>query len=73
MAPQTFECALELRRAGRGIGALFERVEHDAGRLVVSGDFDDLAAAHPAERDAVVEEQRPRILFVDQFSLQAGA
>ena len=73
VTPQALEGPLELRRAGRRIGTLFERVKHDAGGLVVSGHFDDVTAAHPAERDAIVEEQRAGILFVDPPSLQAGA
>jgi hypothetical protein len=70
---QADEGALELRRTGRRVGALIEGVEHDAGGLVVRRDFDDVAVAHPAERDAVVEKQRSWILFADPLALQAGA
>ena len=73
MTAQADEGALELRRTGRRVGALVEGVEHDAGGLVVCCDFDNVAVAHPAERDAVVEKQRSRILFADPLALQAGA
>jgi hypothetical protein len=64
---------IELRRAGRRVGPLFERIENDARRLVVSGHLDELPAAHPSKRETIVEEYRSWILFVDQPSLQAGA
>src|SRR6478752_5111174 len=73
VTPQADEGALELRRASRRVGALVQGVEHDAGGLVVRGDFDHVAVAHPAERDAVVEKQRSWILFADPLALQAGA
>ena len=37
------------------------------------GHLEHVAAAHPAERHAVVEEQRARILFANPLSLQAEA
>ena len=37
----------------------------------MSGDFDEFAITHPAERDAIVEVERTGILFVDQLALQA--
>jgi hypothetical protein len=70
---QAYEGPLELRRAGRRIGTLLEGIKHDSGGLVVSGYLEKVTAAHPSERDAVVEEQRAGILFVDPPSLQAGA
>jgi hypothetical protein len=71
VTPEALEGALELRRARRRVGTLFKCVEHHTGRFVVSGDLEDITASHPAERDAVVEEQRARILFADESSLQA--
>src|SRR5205823_2835939 len=65
---KTFEGPHELRS---GVGPLLKLVEHHAGRRIVRGDFDHVAAADPAERDAVVEKQRARILLADPPSLQA--
>ena len=69
LTPEALEGPLELRRAGRRIGTLFEGIKHDSGGRVVSGHFEDIAVAHPAERDAIVEEQCAGILFVDSPSL----
>src|SRR4030095_12418490 len=66
---EALEGALELWRAGRRVGALIERVEDDSRGLVMGGHLDDLAAAHPAEGHAIVEEERARIALVDQVSL----
>ena len=58
---------------GARIGTLVEGVEHNSVRLVVRGHLEHVAAAHPSERHAVVEEQRARILFANPLSLQAEA
>ena len=71
MAPQADEGAFELRRT-RDIGPLVERVKHDAGGFVVRRDLEDVAPAHPSERNAIVEEHGARVLFTDLLSLQAG-
>src|SRR5215467_3133442 len=73
MTAQTDEGPFELYGITRSPSVLIERVEHDAGGFVVRGDLDHVAIAHPSERHAVVEEDRPRILFADSFPLQAGA
>ena len=73
VAAKTDERAFELRRIVRGSGALIERVEHDACGLVVRGHLDDVTVAHPAERDAVVEEDRAGVLLADLSALQAGS
>jgi hypothetical protein len=52
---ETDEGPLEARRL-RGVSALIERIEHDAGPFVVRCHLEEIAAAHPAECDAVVEE-----------------
>ena len=57
---QASEGPHELRRPVRRAGTLFERVKHHAGGLVMSGDFDEFAITHPAERDAIVEVERAR-------------
>ena len=57
---------------GRSAGSLLQRVEDDAGAGVVGGDLEQVAVAHPAERDAVVEEQRPRVRRTDQPGLEAA-
>ena len=51
---------------------LLQRVEDQAGAGVVGGDLEQVAVAHPAERDAVVEEERPRVRRADQPGLQAA-
>ena len=71
VASQASEGPRELRRPVRRAGTLLEGIKHDAGGLVMSGDFDKLAITHPAERSAIVEVERARILFVDQLALQA--
>src|SRR5512138_2820613 len=58
---ETDEGALELRRRVR---ALIEGIKDDARRGVVGGDLENRAAAHPAEGDAIAEEQRARVLLV---------
>src|SRR5678815_1859609 len=40
----------------RSLSALIERIEHDARALVMRRHLEEVAAAHPPERDAVVEE-----------------
>ena len=68
---QASEGPRELWRPVRRAGALLERVKHDARGFVMSGDFDELAITHPAERDAIAEVERARILIVDQLALKA--
>src|SRR5262245_12541583 len=71
VAPEADERALELRWTCRIVLALVERVEHDALGLVVRRHFEKVAAANPAERHAVVEEQRARVLLRNALALQA--
>jgi hypothetical protein len=56
---------------GRAALVLLDRVEDDARGFVVHRDLEQRRIAHPAERDAIVEVQRARTLFVDQLALQA--
>ena len=51
-------------------GALIERVEHDALRRILCRDFEDVTVAHPAECDALGEEQRSRVGGADPRRLQ---
>ena len=69
VTPQAGEHAPELGPIHR---TLVERIKDDALLLVLRRDFDDLAVPHPAERRAIVEEQRARVALADEFSLKAG-
>ena len=68
VTPEAGGDPLELRGVD---GTLIQRVEDDAFRPVLGGHFEDLAVAHPAEHDAVGEEERPRIGGADPPRLQA--
>ena len=69
VAAETAELALELRPLRR---PLLQRVEDQAGAGVVSGDLEQVAVADPAERDPVVEEERPRVRRADHPGLEAA-
>src|SRR5262245_33142162 len=71
MTPEADERALELRWTRCIVLALIERVEHNPLGIVVRRHFEKIAAANPAERDTVVEEQRARVLFRYAFTMEA--
>src|SRR5207237_1229767 len=73
VAAEADEFALELQWTGARIGLLLERVEDDALRRVGYRDLQQIAAAHPSHRDAIVEEQSARVLLADAPALEAGA
>ena len=49
---------------------LLQRVEDNALRRILRGELDE-TAAHPADRDTIVEEQRPRVRRGDPPPLHA--
>src|SRR6185436_2266227 len=71
-ASKADEGALELRGAG-GILVLVEREEHHSLFRVVSGHLEHVAATDPPHSDAIVEEERARILLVDLPPLETRA